>query len=221
MSVKQKLARVALWLIATCIVLFVVFVIAFQIAFAVLFDPLKFAHGELASEARLVIQLPEQTSLAEVYPRFVEAAASGGFVHTLGHSGSCSLEERYSRPVTCKGGDNWVETEIEVEEWQSHRGVMFLFDFEFEGEFDPGTAFGSSFTFVLEKNSTESLAIEDWVTFFNYKDDILPKVFPEADISIHEIRHPAVFTDDEILRQIQRETDFEIPERYLPSPEEL
>ena len=30
-----------------------------------------------------------------------------------------------------------------------------------------------------------------------------------------EIRHPAVFTDYEVLLQIQEETDIEIPDKYL------
>jgi hypothetical protein len=219
MTFRQRLVRVVLWLIAGFIGIFVLFYLAVAIAMAVWFDPLKFAHGEFASEARLVIQLSEQRSLAEMYPRFIEAAASGGFVHSRGRSGPCTLEARFSDPADCRDGYNWVETEIDIEDWQDHRSVMFLFDFEFEAEFDASSAFGSSFTFVLAKNSTESLQLADWETYFDYQDNILPTLFPEADISVHETRHPAVFTDDDILRQIQRETDFEIPEKYLPAPE--
>ena len=218
MTVRTKLIRVGLWSIAGCIGLFVLLYIAVAIAMAVWFDPLKFSHGELASEARLVIQLPEQQSLIQLHPRFVEAAQLGRFVHTYESPGTCTSEELRSKTdCVVVASSTWFESEYDP--MKTQRSLMFLFDYEFEGEFDASTAFGSSFTLVLRKGSTESLEIEDWETYFDYQDNILPAVFPGADISVHETRHPAVFTDDDILRQIQRERDFEIPERYLPAPE--
>lgn len=216
MASKRKLARASLILIAACVGLFSILGLAGFIAFTTWYDPLKFAHGELQSETRLVIRLLEPKTLAQMYPRFVEAAELGGFLHTRGRLGSCTLEQRYSKPRDCKGSD-WVETANNSA--MNQRAVSFLFNFKFEGEFDVDKAIGVSTDFVLRKGSTESFTKEDWILFFDYKDNILPKVFPEADISIHKTRHPAVFTDDKILRQIQRETDFEIPEKYLPAPE--
>lgn len=218
MTVRQKLVRVGLWLIAGCIGLFVLAYIAVGIAMVAWFDPLKFAHGELASEARLVVRLPEQQSLVQIHPRFAEAARLGGFVHTYEDPKSCTSEELRSRTdCIVVASSTWFESEYDPTKPQ--RSLMFLFDYELEGKLDASKAFGSSFTLVLQTRSTDSLEIEDWETYFDYRDNILPAVFPEAAISVHETRHPAVFTDDDILRRIQRETDFEIPERYLPAPE--
>jgi len=218
MTFRQKLVRVGFWLISGFIGLFVLLYIAVAFVMSFSFDALEFSHGELASEARLVIQLPELQSLVQIHPRFVEAAQLGGFVHTFKSPKPCTSEELRSRTdCVVVASSTWFESEYDPTKTQ--RSLMFLFDYKFEGEFDPSTAFGSSFTLVLQTRSTDSLEIEDWETFFDYQDNILPTVFPEAEISVHERRHPAVFTDDDILRQIRRETDFEIPERYLPAPE--
>ena len=61
---------------------------------------------------------------------------------------------------------------------------------------------------------------EEWLEFYVFYDEILPDIFPDADIRISETRHPAVFTDYEVLLQIQEETDIEIPEKYLVTPED-
>jgi hypothetical protein len=182
---------------------------------------MKFAHGELHSEARLDLELDSPQSLAQLLPLLSEAAISGGFLHSKGREGIYSLEELYSESFSGSvSALLWVKTpnSKSVEE-----GVMFLLDLKMDGEFDrelyARTGKASTFTFVFEKGSTDSFTKEDWVTYFKYKDEILPRVFPNAKISVTKRRHPAVFTDDDILRQIQRETDFEIPEKYLPAPE--
>ena len=219
---KQKLVHASLKLVAACIGLLLLLGIAVFILVAVRYDPLKLAHGEIASNARLVIQLPEKTSLAKVHPRFVKAAQLGGFLFTYGTTGVCTSEELSVNREGCipKASNTWYEGDIDIESWGKYRSVFFLIDTNYDGKFDPTKAISSTITFVLAKNNTDSFTKKDWETFFNYKDNILPKLFPDAVISIHKTRHPAVFTDDEILRQIQRETDFQIPEKYLPKPKD-
>ena len=45
-----------------------------------------------------------------------------------------------------------------------------------------------------------------------WKDEYLPQVFPEASIRVS--RHPAEFTDPDVIAEIAEELGVEVPERY-------
>jgi len=186
------------------------------------YHPMNFVRGELHSAARIDIVLDTQQKLEQLLPRYIEVANAGGYPYSPRKHRSVTLEELYSESF---GGS------IAALYWQKKpnakvtgESLMFRGEFTLEGPFDKQRfkreALAEKVILVLQKGSPDSFTKEDWVTYFRFKDEILPRVFPNATISVTKRRHPAVFTDDDILRQIQRETDFEIPEKYLPAIED-
>lgn len=179
--------------------------------------PHRFTHGQIVPNARVVIELPEPRTLAQLYPKYIEAASRGGFVHTKGLTGSRPLAklldgEGVSSVLT------WVERPNQTTFYQ--RQLTFKSEFNTRDEPVLAKRVAARIIFMFGRDNLGSFTKEEWLEFFVFYEDILPDVFPDADISIGKHRHPAAFTDKEILRQIHEETDIEIPEKYLAKLEE-
>ena len=176
---------------------------------------LRFAHGKVRPNARINIELPAPRTLAELYPKYIEVASRGGYPYTRSYPGVRSLEELLSEDF---GGAisalRWAEYPDVQSSYQ--RQVIFLSGFSAREEPVRSKRTTSSITFMFQRENGESFTKEEWLEFFVFYEEILPDVFPKAEIQISKTRHPAVFTDDEVLRQIQQETDIEIPEKYWP-----
>lgn len=176
--------------------------------------PHRFTHGEVTPNARIVIELPEPRTLAQLYPSYIEVASRAGFIHSKGLTGSRELEELLSESFGGSTGDlRWVEEPNTPSPAQ--RQVIFLSKFNTREEPARSKRVATSITFMFQRENSDSFTKGEWLEFYVFYDEILPDVFPHAEIRISETRHPAVFTDDEVLRQILEETDIEIPERYL------
>ena len=175
-------------------------------------DPLGYAHGQIVPNARILIELPEPRTIAQLYPSFIEAASRGGFPHTRGLTGPRPLEQLISEegiPTILP----WVEVpEAKIE---NQRQLIIQSKFNAAEERDRSKMVAVALTFIFQRENVGSFTKEEWLEFFTFYEEILPDIFPDADIRIMEIRHPAVFTDYEVLLQIQEETDIEIPEKYL------
>ena len=171
-------------------------------------NPRKYSHGQTIPDARVKIQFDEPMLYDNLFPRYVEAARLGGFPHSKGQSGSYTLDDLNSEEFNVvRNFLIWVRIENSKETYQD--AVVFNIYYE------ERLVTTKYFEFILEKGENVSFTKDDWLLFFKYFDEILPELFPEAELSIHEHRHPAVFTDHETLLQIQAETDIEIPEKYL------
>ena len=174
-----------------------------------------FGSATPVPDARINIELPAPRTLAELYPKYIEVASRGGFPYTKRYPGVRSLEDLLSEDFRGSIGDlRWAEYPDVQSSYQ--RQVFFLSKFNTREETNRRKNVASSLIFVFQRENVGSFTKEEWLEFFVFYEEILPDVFPEAEIQISKTRHPAVFTDDEVLRQIQQETDIEIPEKYWP-----
>lgn len=179
--------------------------------------PHRFTHGQVVPDARISIELPEPRTIAQLYPSYIEAASRAGFPHTRGLTGHRPLEQMLS--------ENRVINELRLAEQPNIQSVFqrqLVFQSKFNPSEEPARAkqVATSLTFIFQRENVEGFTKEEWLDFFVFYEEILPDIFPDADIRISETRHPAVFTDYEVLLQIQEETDIEIPEKYLVIPED-
>ena len=180
-------------------------------------DAHRYTHGQTIPNARISIELPEPRTIAQLYPSYIEAASRGGFPHSRGLTGPRPLEQMLSENGVISGVRFAEQPNIQS---AFQRQLAFLSHFNAVDEPVKTKQVATSITFIFERDNLGSFTKEEWLEFYAFYDEILPDVFPDADIQIMEIRHPAVFTDYEILLQIQEETDIEIPEKYLVTPED-
>ena len=69
-----------------------------------------------------------------------------------------------------------------------------------------------SVIFMMHNDSVEKFDADDWLRFFEWKDKLLPQVFPNS--NIHIARHPAARTKREDIAKIELQTGLIAPERY-------
>ena len=200
---QQKLVQC--WLLAACIYLS-------GCDFLLEDYPHRFTHGQVVPNARVSIELPEPRTIAQLYPSYIEAASRGGFPHTRGLTGPRSLEQMLYETGVISALIFAEQPDVDS---AFQRQLVFQSEFNTSEEPERAKRVATSLTFIFQRENVGSFTKEEWFEFFTFYEEILPDVFPDADIQIMEVRHPAVFTDYEVLLQIQEETDIEIPEKYL------
>ncbi|MFK8053448.1 MAG: hypothetical protein AB8F65_10795 [Woeseiaceae bacterium] len=72
----------------------------------------------------------------------------------------------------------------------------------------------AEFQIALSFAELRSLEKDDWLLFKKWQSEMMPGIFPQADITV--IRHPAKYTDSSDLRRIESETGVTVPVEYLP-----
>ena len=179
-------------------------------------DAHRYTHGQTIPNARISIELPDARTIAQLYPSYIEAAPRGGFPHTRGLTGPRSLEQMLSENGVISAMVFVEHPNLDI---AFQRQLVFQSHFNASEEPVPAKRVATSLTFIFQRENVGSFTKEEWLEFFTFYEEILPDVFPDADIQIMETRHPAVFTDYEVLLQIQEETDIEIPEKYLATEE--
>ena len=174
-----------------------------------------FGSATPVPDARINIELPAPRTLAELYPKYIEVASRGGYPYTKSYPGVRPLEELLSEDFGGSISDlRWAEyPDIKSGD---QRQIAFFSGLSAREEPVRSKRTTSSITFMFQRENVGSFTKEEWLEFFVFYEEILPDVFPKTEIQISETEHPAVFTDDEVLRQIQQETDIEIPEKYWP-----
>lgn len=173
-----------------------------------------FGEATPRPDARILIELPKELSITELYPRYVEAASQGGFAHFYGYTGAPSMEYLLSDSYNgYLSGVSWTEQPNQNTSFV--RRIRFGMKYNNRNEPDVTKKVSSSVTFILYRDNTDKFTKEEWKLFFRFYREILPSVFQDEGVQISISRHPAKFTDKDLLLEIQANTDFEIPEKYL------
>ncbi|BFM05237.1 hypothetical protein GCM10025791_14450 [Halioxenophilus aromaticivorans] len=171
---------------------------------------------------------------AELYPRYAKAASSAGFNYLEHYDSILTLEdvtkEYYAGNINTGIMKWWV---VPAESIRANRDkkpplrkkmpsyrVSFMEYYLVNGERDLAQRLVSSITFVFRAGRLDGFTIDHWAVIFKFYRESIPDSFEGVYSDLSISRHPAVFTDDETLAQIQKETDFDIPVRYLERNEE-
>ena len=157
----------------------------------------RFDRGAPIPNARLMLELREPQSIAQLFPRYQQAASLGGFPFSWGSS--------YT-------GEQAEANMIRSHTWTKTEGSTSVFEHRISFSTPRGEKSAKHITFIFRNDSTDSFTKDEWLWFFQWRDEYLPQVFPEAIISI--IRHPAVFTDLETITEIEEELGIHVPEEY-------
>ena len=157
----------------------------------------RFDRGAPIPNARLMLELPEPQSISQLLPRYQKAASLGGFPFSWGSS--------YT-------GEQAEAKMIRSHTWTKTEGSTSVFEHRISFSTPRGEKSAKHITFIFRNDSTDSFTKDEWLWFFQWRDEYLPQVFPEAIISI--IRHPAVFTDLETIAEIEEELGIHVPEEY-------
>lgn len=173
--------------------------------------PHRFSHGQVVPNAGIAIELPKPEILPNLYPRLVEVGAQGGYLHATGprrSGGSFPLEEILSENYNGNWGYFRLFQDFERPDF---RMISFTTEYNYPEVTDRSLMSASSVLFSYQRKGLGSFTKAEWIEFYRFYNEVLPRLFPEAEISIVPERHPAIFTDYEILLQIQDETDISIP----------
>ena len=160
----------------------------------------RFDRGAPIPNARLLLELPEPQSIAQLFPRYQQAASLGGFPYKVGRPMTVEEVEASSSRFF-----SWVAKE-------EYSDSINVYEHSVEFFTPRGEKSSTHITFIFHNDSTDSFTKDEWLWFFQWRDEYLPQVFPEAIISI--IRHPAVFTDLETIAEIEEELGIHVPEEY-------
>ena len=160
----------------------------------------RFDRGAPIPNARLLLELPEPQSIAQLFPRYQQAASLGGFPYKVGRPMTVEEVEASSSRFF-----SWVAKE-------EYSDSINVYEHSVEFFTPRGEKSSKYITFIFRNDSTDSFTKDEWLWFFQWRDEYLPQVFPEAIISI--IRHPAVFTDLETIAEIEEELGIHVPEEY-------
>ena len=158
----------------------------------------RLEFGQSIPDARLEIRLNEPTSKYGLYQRFEQAAHRGGFFHRRGRHLSAEDIRQNNLPPSHK----WYPSESSD---RSEYHVSFYWPRRVERPW--------SFVFVFYNSSLNAFTAKEWRMFYEWKDEHLPIVFPEALIEI--TKHPAQRTARENLSEISNVTGIPIPEKYM------
>lgn len=161
----------------------------------------RFDRGATIPDARLELKLSEPQSVIELLPRYEKAANIGGFPYMWG--GAVTAEEV---EASSRRNFSWVKAEDSASVFQ-YRVTFFTPRQEEQST--------KKITFVFSNDSTDLFTKDEWLMFYQWKDEYLPEVFPGATISIS--RHPAVFTSHEDIMEFERDMGIEVPEEYRSS----
>ncbi len=153
--------------------------------------------GRFVPDARLEIDLPQSLSTGELYALYKRAAELGG--HTQ------------------ESGGPYIPDPKGLAYRRSHRWLAeptgrYPHEVWFYSPRAPMDVPSASVRFVMYHESVEKFDADDWLRFFEWKDKLLPQVFPNS--NIHIARHPAARTKREDIAKIEQETGLIAPERY-------
>lgn len=150
--------------------------------------------GDRVPDARLMVTLPEPATKYELYQRFTQVAANAGFLFRKGRE--ISDEDIKT--------DNLPNTYWMFRNQHSTRSEIYV------GFGLPrNVARPSTFTFIFYNSSTEKFGEEEWVAFFQWKNQFLPAGFPEGEVTV--TKHPAVMTDPKQVDDISAKTGILVP----------
>lgn len=159
--------------------------------------PKHLEFGTRVPDARLEVKLDEPSLKYALYRRFEKAAHRGGYFDWRGRP----LTEENIREDNLPTAYHWYPNEASD---HSDYRIGFLLP---RGDERP-----SSFTFIFYNANTSAFTDKEWRMFFQWKDVLLPRIFPDASIEVTE--HPARYTNRDDLAGISRSTGIPVPERY-------
>ena len=152
--------------------------------------------GRVIPTAILKIDLPQPLSTGELYARYKQAAELGG--HTQQDGGPYVPDPQ---GLAYRRGHRWL----------AQPTGRYLHAIHFYSRAPMGVP-SESVIFMMHNDSVEKFDADDWLRFFEWKDKLLPQVFPNSNIRI--ARHPAARTKREDIAKIEQETGLIAPERY-------
>ena len=146
--------------------------------------------------AFLKIDLAQSLSTGELYARYKQAAELGG--HTQKEGGPYVPDPQ---GLAYRRGHRWL----------AQPTGRYLHAIRFYSRAPMGVP-SESVIFMMHNDSVEKFDADDWLRFFEWKDKLLPQVFPNS--NIHIARHPAARTKREDIAKIELQTGLIAPERY-------
>lgn len=156
----------------------------------------RLAFGVPVPDARLEVTLDSAVPARELLARLDNGITDAGVESTPRNAHLIASDEKMDRDSFL-----WFyDSDAKLDDYRI--GVNFPYK-----EANP-----SSFEFIFRNAGTDNFTEKEWRMFFDWKERILPQMFPDA-VSIEISRHPAEFTDIEDIESIANRLGVELPVR--------
>ena len=158
----------------------------------------RLEYGVAIPDARISILLQEPSSKYKLFERFQKAARLGGFPRLHGDP----VSEQTPNSLIAVSGFSFAQ----------HPGLEDAGYYEYSITFSwtYGAEMPSEALFIFHNATTDGFKEREWLIFFQWYEQYLPAVFPDATLVV--TRHPADATDTEELMIVSKSTGIQLPE---------